>query len=88
MNILSHHGLASIRFLLANINQYEGDRDFFKGAFAIKQDSCLFAAGSAMCSDELFGAHSRTWRPLLVRDIPKNFKDPFNPVLITPCHHF
>ena len=45
---------------LANISQYEGDLDFFKVNFAINQGSCLIDAGIAMCSDELFGAHSRT----------------------------
>jgi len=63
MNLLSHHGLSSIRFVLGNINLYEGDRDFFK-AFSNNQAAYPSAAGHAMCSDELLGG------PILAHGAP------------------
>jgi len=63
MNLLSHHGLSLFRFVLGNINLYEGGRDFFK-AFSDNQAAYLSAAGRAMCSDELLGG------PILAHGAP------------------
>jgi hypothetical protein len=52
MNVLFHHGLFSAGFMLANINLYEGDRDFYKELSRI-QTTFLTLAGAAMGSDEL-----------------------------------
>ena len=91
MYLLSHHGLSSYRFVLGNINLYEGDRDFFKEPSLHIHASCPVLGGDIMCSDELLGGpFSHMMSPVCSEPVAKFEKDrlSFKPLGETSCQHF